>query len=574
MDDKALIQALVGTQAVSSEQGEALMRESASIGKRVEDILYDRRLVDDVTVARAKSGLSGIPYMKVSPDTITPELMRLIPETSVATYKAIPLSRQGDMLVVGMVHPDDVKAQEALRFIAQQNKVSLGVYLITPSDLELVQRKYSPFGAAVQAAVRDVQGVVGRGKSGEGRPGPRTVKLEDAVSVNEDAPVIKIVSSTLKEAVSSGASDIHIEPQRDRLRIRLRLDGVLQEVATMPLELHQPIISRVKILANLKIDETRMPQDGRFRTVLFGRDIDYRVSTFPTPSGEKIAIRVLDPQTGLKKLADLGLTGRNAEVVGKALLKPFGMILISGPTGSGKTTTLYSLMRGLNGDGVNIVSLEDPVEYTIDGVNQSQVRPEIGYDFASGLREILRQDPDVIMVGEIRDAETAELAIHAALTGHIVLSTLHTNNAAGVIPRLIDMNVDAFLLPASLNLMISQRLVGRLCDACKEAVEPPLEIAGILAKELGAPKDGAYKIFKSRGCATCRMKGIVGRVAIFEILEMTRELADIVTSGPTENKIVDEAKRQGMVTLREDGLRKAVDGLVSIEEVLRETSEA
>ncbi len=574
MDEKALIGALVGTQALSSEQGDALLRESASVRKRAEDIIYDRRLVDDVTVARAKSGLSGIPYMKVSPDTITPELMKLVPEASVATYGAAPLSRQGDMLVVGMVHPDDVKAQEALRFIAQQNKVSLGVYIITPSDLELIQRKYSPFGAAVQAAVRDVQGVAGRGKAGEGRPGPRTVKLEDAVSVNEDAPVIKIVSSTLKEAVSSGASDIHIEPQRDRLRIRLRLDGVLQEVATMPLELHQPIISRVKILANLKIDETRMPQDGRFRTVLFGRDIDYRVSTFPTPSGEKIAIRVLDPQTGLKKLSDLGLTGRNAEVVQAALLKPFGMILISGPTGSGKTTTLYSLMRGLNGDGVNIVSLEDPVEYTIDGVNQSQVRPEIGYDFASGLREILRQDPDVIMVGEIRDSETAELAIHAALTGHIVLSTLHTNNAAGVIPRLIDMKVDAFLLPASLNLMISQRLVGRLCDACKEAVDPPKEIANILNKELGAPAGGAYKIHASKGCKVCRMKGIVGRVAIFEILEMTRELADIVTSGPTENKIVDEAKRQGMVTLREDGLRKAVDGLVSIEEVLRETSEA
>lgn len=571
MDDRALIDALAGQGVLSPAQGDAALRDAASAGRRVEDVIYDRRMADDRVVAEAKSALLGIPYVKPSVDAITPDLMRMIPEESLATYKAAPLSRQGDMLVVGMVHPDDVKAQEALRFIAKQNKVSLGVYLIAPSDLEAIQRKYSPFGAEVAQAVKTASASAGA-KAGQGSAGPRTVRLEDAVAVNEDAPVIKIVSSALKEAVSSGASDIHIEPQRDRLRIRLRLDGTLQEVASMPLALHQPVISRVKILANLKIDETRMPQDGRFRTVLFGRDIDYRVSTFPTPAGEKVAIRVLDPQTGLKKLDDLGLTGHNGDTVKEALKKPFGMTLLSGPTGSGKTTTLYALMRGLNGDGVNIVSLEDPVEYTIDGVNQSQVRPEIGYDFANGLREILRQDPDVIMVGEIRDSETAELAIHAALTGHIVLSTLHTNNAAGVIPRLIDMGVDAFLLPASLNLMISQRLVGRLCDACKKAVDPTEDMAKLLEKELGALRPGPYKIWKAEGCATCRNKGITGRVAIFEALSMTRELADIVTGGPTENKIVLEAKRQGMLTLREDGLLKAVDGLVGIEDVFRETS--
>ena len=572
MDEHAFIEALVGAQLLSPDQGDSLLRESASVGKRVESIIYDRRLVDEAAVARAKSKLLGIPYVKPSLEGITAELMKLVPEETVATYKVAPLSREKDLLVIGMVHPDDGKAQEALRFIAKQNGLSLGAYVITPSDLEAIQRKYSPFGAEVQAAVKAAQGAALKGKPGDGG-GTRTVKLEDAVSVNEDAPVIKIVSSTLKEAVSAGASDIHIEPQRDRLRIRLRLDGTLTEVATMPLSLQQPIISRIKILANLKIDETRMPQDGRFRTSLFGRDIDYRVSTFPTPVGEKVAIRVLDPQTGLKKLDSLGLTGRNEEVARQALEKPFGMILISGPTGSGKTTTLYALMRGMNGDGVNIVSLEDPVEYTIDGVNQSQVRPEIGYDFASGLREILRQDPDIIMVGEIRDSETAELAIHAALTGHVVLSTLHTNNAAGVIPRLIDMGVDAFLLPASLNLMISQRLVGKLCDACKEAAEPPADIAAILEKELGPSKSSPYKIFHAKGCAACHNKGVVGRVAIFEVLSMTRELADIVTGGPTENKIVAEAKRQGMTTLREDGLQKAVQGLVSVEEVLRETSE-
>lgn len=570
MDEHALIAKLIEKGLLSREAGEALLRESGSTGKRTEDIIYDRRLVDEAAVADAKSDLLGIPHARVALDALTPDLMKLVPEETVATYQAAPIGMQGDMLIVGMVRPDDVKAQEALKFIAKRNRLSLGVYIITPSDLEAIQRKYSPFSSAVERAVADASGLARGGKPSA--LGPRTVKLEDAVAINEDAPVIKIVSSTLKEAVSSGASDIHIEPQRDRLRIRLRLDGVLQEAATMPLDLHQPVVSRVKILANLKIDETRIPQDGRFRTVLFGRDIDYRVSTFPTPQGEKVAIRVLDPQTGLRKLEDLGLQGKNAEAVRLAAEKPFGMILISGPTGSGKTTTLYALMRGMNKDGVNIVSLEDPVEYTIDGVNQSQVRPEIGYSFASGLREILRQDPDIIMVGEIRDAETAELAVHAALTGHIVLSTLHTNNAAGVIPRLLDMGVDGFLLPSALNLMISQRLVGKLCDACKEAVEPPHDVAEILKKELGGQE--GQKIYRAKGCKECRGKGITGRVAIFEALLMTREMGEIISAGATENKIADEVKRQGMVTMRQDGLAKAVQGLVSAEEVLRETGES
>lgn len=568
MDEHALIQALVDGQFLSQSQGDALLRESVAISKRAEDIIYDRRLVAEVEVARAKSVVLNIPYAKVSTEGITPELIKMVPEETVATYKAAPLSRQGDMLVVGMVHPDDVKAQEALRFIAKRNRVSLGVYIITPSDLELIMRKYSPFSATVESALQGIGGGRGGLASGE-----RKVRLlEEAVSVNEDVPVIKIVSSTLKEAVSSGASDIHIEPQRDRLRIRLRLDGVLQEVATVPLDLHQPIVSRIKILANLKIDETRTPQDGRFRTVLFGRDIDYRVSTFPTPAGEKIAIRVLDPQTGLKKLEDLGLQGHNEKAVHSALEKPFGMILISGPTGSGKTTTLYALMRGLNTVGANVVSLEDPVEYTMDGVNQSQVRPEIGYDFASGLREILRQDPDVIMVGEIRDKETAELAVHAALTGHIVLSTIHTNDAAGVIPRLIDMGVDSFLLPSALNLMVSQRLVGRLCDACKKPEKPSPEVADLLEKEIGALKKGPYEIWRAEGCKTCRNKGITGRVAIFEVFEMTRELGVVIAKDPSAGNVAGEAVRQGMLTLRQDGLLKAVEGVISVEEVLRETS--
>lgn len=571
IEDRALLKFLVDAGLLSAEQAEKLLREAQSLGKKVEDLVYDRRLVDDAELAKIKSRILNIPYTKVNLNEITPALLKNIPEEVVLNYKIAPLSRTPEMLVVGMVNPDDIKAQEALRFIAKQEKINLGVYLITPSDLEAIMRKYSPLNSQIQAAVKSLAV-----KSGSAAAGAKTVKLEEAVAVTEEAPIIKIVSSTLKEAVGLEASDIHVEPQRDKLRIRFRVDGVLREAATLPLELHQPVVSRIKILSNLKIDETRVPQDGRFRTVLFGRDIDYRVSTFPTPAGEKVAIRVLDPKVGLKQLDELGLIGHNAELVKKAIEKPFGMILITGPTGSGKTTTLYALLTTLNKDEVNIVSLEDPVEYTIDGVNQSQVRPEIGYDFASGLRQILRQDPDVIMVGEIRDVETAALATHAALTGHIVLSTLHTNNAIGVVPRLIDMKVDAFLLPSSLNLMVSQRLVGLLCPKCKKAEPAPPEINDLLKKELAKLKPapaGGYQIYRSAGCNECKGKGAKGRIAIFEVLEMTPELADIIVKEPTENKILEEAKRQGMITLRQDGLSKAVDGLVSVEEILRETGE-
>jgi type IV pilus assembly protein PilB len=488
----------------------------------------------------------------------------------------VPLEASDDLFVAGMVNPDDEKAQEALRFVGKQHKVNLGIYLVPMSLWEFVLRKYSPYRSEVEAAVRSLSAAASNKMTFE----QKIVSVEGGTTTgSEDAPIIRIVASTLKEAVWQKASDIHIEPQRNRMRIRFRLDGDLQEVASMPIELHQPIVSRIKVLSNLKIDETRIPQDGRFRTVLMGRDIDFRVATFPTPVGEKVAIRVLDPTVGLKGLGQLGLISRNEVALRQAIAKPYGMVLITGPTGSGKTTTLYALMQILNRDEVNIVSLEDPVEYYMDGLNQSQVHPEIGYDFASGLRQILRQDPDVIMVGEIRDNETAGLAIHAALTGHVVLSTLHTNNAAGVIPRLIDMGVEPFLIPAALNVMVGQRLVPRLCQECKKAKTPTPEIAAIIESELknipAQAKTGideqTLTVYESSGCDACKGKGVSGRIALFEMLEMNRELERIVAARQGESAIVEEAKRQNMVTLRQDGILKALEGLVSIETVLRET---
>ena len=577
MDEKTLLDNLIAQNLLAKDAADKLVREAVLVRKSVEELIYERRLVPEGDVAKVKSKILKIPYKKISPEDISKELLQLIPGEVARAYKLVPLSKTNDMLVVGMVHPYDPRAQEALRFIAKQQRANLGVYLITPGDLELALRQYSPYKDEIEAAVRSMNVKPGSGVSSD----QRVIQLEEGVAVAEEAPIIKVVASTLREAINAGASDIHIEPQRGRMRIRFRVDGDLQEISELPMVLHQPIVSRIKVMANLKIDEGRIPQDGRFRSVVFGKDIDFRVATFPTPAGEKVAIRVLDPSVGLRSLEDLGLTGTPLEMVKRGIDKPFGMVLITGPTGSGKSTTLYALLQILNTADVNIVSLEDPVEYYIDGVNQSQVKPEIGYDFAAGLRQILRQDPDVIMVGEIRDTETAALAVHAALTGHVVLSTLHTNNAIGVIPRLVDMKVEPFLLPSALNLMLSQRLLPRLCDTCKKPEPPPASVAEIIKKELAKlppasaafAKGGDFSIYRSKGCLACKNKGIIGRVALFEVLEMTSQLQQIVNAGAGEMKIAEEARRQGMITLRQDGILKALQGIVSIEAVLRETAE-
>ncbi len=571
MTDDELLEQLKRQGLLDTAAANRLKRDSLIGGESLEATIAKQRLLDDAKVAEIKSTMVKVPYKKVDSQALDEKLLLIMPEETARTYGTIPLSLENNVLIVGMLHPEDPKAQEAVKFIARDKHYSLGVYLISYGDWQDVLKRYSPYRSEIAKAVKSLNIKEGDGK--------KSVDLENASST-EDAPVVKIFADTLREAVQSRASDIHIEPQEKSVRIRFRVDGDLRQEASLPPELAQPIISRVKVISNLKIDETRTPQDGRFRAKIFNKDIDFRVATFPTPLGEKVAIRVLDPSTGLKSFDNLQFLYRNLEIVKEGLKKPFGMILITGPTGSGKTTTLYAFLQTLNNDSVNIVSLEDPVEYFVAGVNQSQVRPEIGYDFASGLREILRQDPDVIMVGEIRDAETAGLAVQAALTGHVVLSTLHTNNAAGVIPRLIDMKVEPFLLPVSLNLMISQRLVGLLCYNCKAQETAPQNMQDVIRKslqelpeEVRSKYPEPYQIYRGKGCPICKGKGILGRESIFEVFKMTPALEDIINSSPSAQKITKEAKNQGMLTLRQDGVLKALEGLVSIEEVVRITDD-
>ncbi len=575
MTDQELFKELVKRNILEAALAEKTLKDAGFTNRSAEELLYERRLADETAVAKVKSELLKVPYKKIDPVSISEEILKIIPYETSKTYRVVPLEKQKDMLVVGMLRPEP-QVEEALRFIAKREHLSLGVFIITPSDLAAVWRRYTPYRSEIESAVRELGG----GKEDKDN---KLISLEEGARTVEEGPIIKIVASTLRRAVEVGASDVHFEPQRSRFRVRFRIDGKLEEVASLPTSLSQPIISRVKVLSRLRLDETRIPQDGRFRTVVSGRDIDYRVSTFPTPSGEKAAIRILDPSTGLRGLKEIGLSDYNFRILDETTSGPFGMILISGPTGSGKTTTLYAMMQKINSSDVNVMSLEDPVEYFMDGINQSQVKPEIGYTFASGLRQILRQDPDIIMVGEIRDSETAGLAINSALTGHMVLSTLHTNSAVGVIPRLVDLGVPGFLLSSALRLMIAQRLVSRLCPKCKEKTEASKEAADIITENLNNlppnfkrdPKfKPPYQVYHpgSKGaCEACKGKGFSGRVAIFEIFRMTRELGNLISSGFTEGRLQDEAKRQGMVTLRQDGIIKALEGKVLLEEVLRET---
>ncbi|MBI2507272.1 MAG: type II/IV secretion system protein [Candidatus Niyogibacteria bacterium] len=519
-------------------------------------------------IFKAKNEASGAPSYALNGRKVGPDALRFIPEESARHYKFVPLGLKDGVLEVGMIDPLDIEAKEALQFIASKTSAPFKIFLISGEDFEAILEEYKSLGGEVTKVLSEFEQAL----QGETFPGAAKEIAREGTLV-EEAPVTKMVAVIIKHATEGRASDIHIEPTKDKLRVRFRVDGVLYTSLLLPLKMHEAIISRLKIMTNMKLDEKRKPQDGRFSARVEEREMDFRVSTLPTAFGEKAAIRILDPESAVLDLSKLGLEGRNYTAIQKALKEPYGLILITGPTGSGKTTTLYAMLNTINNERFNIVSLEDPIEYNIAGVNQSQVRPEIGYDFASGLRSILRQDPDIILVGEIRDKETAGLAIHAALTGHLVLATLHTNNAIGAVPRLIDMGVDRYLIAPTLAAVVAQRLVQTLCPdsrlpmkvegKLKEKIENELkDIPENIRRGIKIPKE----IYEAKSSASCP-KGTRGRMGVFEVLSASRELEKVILASPTSESLEEEGRRQGMITMREDGILKVLDGRMGLEQL-------
>jgi len=573
----SLIQQLVEKRIIDKEKANTLEFEIRESGKKEEEVILGRRIVSENFLFDLKSKNLKIPLKEIVATEVPLETLEMVPEETAKQYKMLPLVKEDKTLEVGMVYPEDLKAREALKFLARQEKFTYRVFLITLTTFNNLLKQYRTLRREVGKALEELE-VELKGEKAKVKP-PAAAEFE---RLAEEAPITKIVSVILRHAVEGKASDIHIEPTSKRLRVRFRLLGALHSSIFLPLRIHPAVVARIKILSNLKIDETRIPQDGRFSAKIGEKDIDFRVSTFPTTSGEKVAIRVLDPTLGLKTLRELGLEKRNFEVVKRAIERPYGLILASGPTGCGKTTTLYAILQILNEEGVNIVTLEDPVEYHIEGVNQSQVRPEIGYDFATGLKHIVRQDPDIIMVGEIRDPETASLATHAALTGHIVISTLHTSNSIGVIPRLLDLGIQPYLISPTVDIAIAQRLVRKLCNACKKKIKPKKEIEDLILKEIDSFPPQSRKnlkipkplyVWQATGCKECNNVGFTGRVGLFEVLSMTSQLSDIILKEPSEGEIIKEAERQGMITMKQDGILKVLSGATTIEEVLRVAEE-
>lgn len=521
----------------------------------------------------------GIPLLEAVPKNIDKTILSIIPEDAAKKYQMAVFDRKDDVLSVAMVDPEDFDALNVLRFIAEKERLGIEVSLVSADVFAELLKAYTGTDRALEEAIVSLK-----------QDQASAVQIKEANThesgmpeMFQDAPIAKLVDVIVKHAVEGRASDIHIEPVDGSYRVRFRVDGLLRSTLVFPNDVGRAVLSRIKILSNLKIDEKRKPQDGRFRIATETKTIDLRVSTLPVIDGEKVVMRILDKSNNMADLDRLGLWGRNREVLTRKISEPYGIILITGPTGSGKSTTLYAFLQILNQEERNIITLEDPVEYFMEGVNQSQIRPEIGYSFADGLRSILRQDPNVIMVGEIRDEETAELAIHAALTGHLVLSTVHTNDAIKAVPRLVDMGAESFLLASSIQALAAQRLVRRICEDCKgetklsPGMRRELEAAraALPATELeayGLDAKSPLKVYQGKGCEHCGHSGYKGRIAIYEVFEITNEAKVIITDRKgNENELRQEAVRQRMLMMRDDGLLKVLKGITTIAEVERVT---
>ena len=566
---------LVDNGFIKSQVVDQLHELQAKNGQDLGQILIAQKILEEEDLAKARAAFFNIPYADLRQLQIPPSVLALIPEESVNFYNLVPFELDGRNLKVAIIDPTNLSALQALEFLGQKQNLQVQLYLASETSIGIVIGKKKNLKKVVGEALKDIQ--IKEASDFK----PKELKKDEKPQIIEEAPIIKIVEVILTNAIEANASDIHIEPSEKDVRVRYRIDGMLHTSLMLPKSVQTSIVTRIKILSNLKIDESRLPQDGRFHMEVGEKAVDLRVSILPLINGEKIVMRILDKTGAVPTLEQLGITGRGLKWVNDNIKKTHGIFLITGPTGSGKSTTLYSILSLLNTTSVNIVTLEDPVEYFIEGVNQSQINPDIGLTFAAGLRSILRQDPNIVMVGEIRDRETAELAVQAALTGHLVFSTLHTNNAIGAIPRLMDMGMEPFLLVASINVVGAQRLVRKICQHCRKEIPLSKAVEDEIRKVLiGVPDDyyegidkENYHQYKGEGCEKCGHTGYSGRFGIFEVLPSTTEIQDLILGKNSAHKIYEEAQKIGMISLKQDGMIKVLKGQTTIDEIIRVTTE-
>jgi len=561
---------------VSEKVFDKALKKAQKTNKKVGDVLISEGIISQEELIKLEAYILGIPFVNLEKESVPSDVLKIIPEPIARSHNIIAYRKKGNNLEVAMLDPEDLRT---IDFIKKTTPYKILPRLTTSEGIKHALRQYqktleAEFGEIIKREVGGVRQI----KEKEGAE-----EKKDLEKAAQELPIIRIVDTLLKHAVLQRASDVHIEPQEKEIVVRYRIDGILRDAMTLPKIAASGIVARIKVLSDLKLDERRLPQDGRFKIEIQGEKYSIRVSVLPVFGGEKVVMRLLPETAEAFSLEALGLRGEALEIIQDNLRKPIGMILVTGPTGSGKTTTLYSMLEILNTPGVNISTVEDPIEYQIPRISQTQVNPKIGLTFATGLRALVRQDPDIIMVGEIRDNETASLAINAALTGHLVLSTLHTTEAAGAIPRMIDMKVEPFLLSSTLNVILAQRLVRRLCEGKEEHKLTKSEIDNlakycdlnraleILKEEkLAKPNDtfGDLKFYRPKESKECP-EGYKGRIGIYEVLPVTETIKEMVVKKATSDEITAQAKREGMRTMVEDGIIKAAQGVTSLEEVLR-----
>jgi len=566
-EELGILEVLVQSGKLQTQTAEAAKLAFVSSGASITAWLLHQNKITETDVAMAKAKYYNVPFVDMTDQPVSPVALSLVDQSvakrlQVMPFEYDPAKRE---LSVAMANPIDIPAIE---FLEKKTGASIKPYAAVPAKVsDAIDSRYAQsLSTEVTAALKE---------SGEEQAEVKTVDIRKMSEFIKEAPIAKIVTTILEFAVRSRASDVHIEPLEGRVRVRYRVDGILHEKLILPKRIHDSLVSRIKILSDLKIDEKRIPQDGRFNFRTESEEVDLRVSTLPTVHGEKVVMRLLKKSGGVPTLPELGLRGRALKNLEEAILRPHGIILVTGPTGSGKTTTLYSVLSRISSTKVNVVTIEDPVEYQIAGVNQVQINPQAGLTFASGLRAFLRQDPNIIMVGEVRDQETADLAIQAALTGHLVFSTLHTNNASGALPRLLDMHAEPYLLASTITAIVGQRVARKICPHCKKTYLPTPAIVEDIKKNLGKlwQPPAKVELFKGEGCSECGNTGYLGRVGIFEVLPVSEKIGRLILEHSPASEIEKQAVEEGMITMEQDGYLKVVEGITTLEEILRVAQE-